>query len=103
MYLIDDISGQLTCVDTFIYGYSNTPAGVQGVTLPNGSKSVMLKSIRNGFVELDGIEAGQNVRVVDMQGRTVYSGKYGTGLNLSELVSGTYCITTSGGAVKFSK
>lgn len=102
-YTINDYTGELDYLDTYTYNYSDTPSGIKSVLLPNGAKSAVLKSLRNGKVEIVGVESNQNVRLIDMQGQTLYNGKYGNGVNISNLGQGTYCIITDGGAIKFAK
>lgn len=102
-YVLSDTTGQLEWYDTYFYTYTSDPSAVFGIPSAATYGNVSLKSFGAGRLALGGVDATTLVRVADMEGKTVFNGAYGNGIDLTTLPAGVYCVVANGSAFKVKK
>ena len=101
----NEYSGLCELDDVFDYEYSpesgsgSDPNGIAQVTAATGLSA----RLSGGRVVVEGLAPEAIVTLVDAQGRCVYAGAYGSGVEASSLPAGVYIVATEAGAAKIAK
>jgi len=97
-YAINDETGQLTTMATYIYDF-DSDLGVDRIA-KDRHIPVGVLSLSGGMLVLSGVQEGQSVKVYGTDGRLAADVRYNGNLDLSGLARGTYMVVTPAGTVK---
>lgn len=103
-FVVNDNTYNLEYLDTYKYLYTgDAELGVEKIAVPGLVAPVMFRGIDGNKIILDGVAPSERVRLLDMEGKILFEGIYGAGINAAGLPTGAYIVMTSTSAVKFSK
>ncbi|MDE6392514.1 MAG: hypothetical protein K2L59_04520 [Muribaculaceae bacterium] len=103
-YAVDRNTGEMAFITKWSYVYERSLAGVGNVFGEPVSGSALTGGFRDGHLVLGGVDQGSLVSVYTTDGSVVYRGAYSDGgIDMSGLVSGTYCVVARNGVIKIRK